>query len=214
MFFQMREHWALQKVSSEYNKCLQKYGPSPQGVHWRNTDSQQRRFDLLLEIILPQHRHGGVSLYDLGCGYGAFFRYIRNHAVMRQSTYIGYEINKLLLRTAKRSISDGRAKFVLSKKPTKFADYGLISGTFNLKMSTDHIFWWRYVQATLTKCWQKTKHGMAFNLLDIKKSKSPHDKLFYCNPQQVLEFCQNRLTQKALLKSHPNLPDAHFFLWR
>ena len=214
MFFRLREHWALHKISNEYDRCISQYGASPKGVHWRSEESQQQRFTRLMEIILPRHSSGGISIYDLGCGYGALFQRLANHSIMQSSTYTGYEINRQLQQLATTNISDPRARFVLGKHPQDFNDYGFISGTFNLKMSASKKFWWQYIQATLNDCWKKTRYGLAFNLLDLKKSASPHEKLFYCDPQKVIEFCQSKFTKNAIWKADSQLPDVHFYLWR
>ena len=214
MLYTLKKTWAFLQISQEYQRNFAQYGCTPKGVHWRNQESQLLRFELLLQIIKPEHRKESFSLFDFGCGYGALFEFIKNKAIMRNSSYIGYEANPTIYRMALKNIRDARVQFIQKNEPTTISDYGLISGTFNLKMNATNPFWWQYIQKMLTKCWNHTTHGLAFNLLDYHKSQAPHHKLFYCDPKQVIQFCRTNLTETVYWKEDSRLPDIHFYLYK
>ena len=65
----------MNKIAKYYEDKIEKYGLTSQGVDWNSTESQEKRFDVLLKVLQDDK---SFSLNDLGCGYGALYHYIRN----------------------------------------------------------------------------------------------------------------------------------------
>lgn len=55
-------------TESFYRHALARYGDNAEGVHWRSTESQQIRFQVLRDLLPPDLSH--LSLVDVGCGLG------------------------------------------------------------------------------------------------------------------------------------------------
>src|SRR5712691_9279492 len=64
----------LERVAAYYTDKIRQHGPTPQGVDWRDLESQEMRFACLLRIVDDDP---GASLIELGCGYGALYGYLR-----------------------------------------------------------------------------------------------------------------------------------------
>ena len=51
---------------------------------------------------------GGITITDYGCGYGAFFHYLKDRPVMMDSRYIGIDISEAMLVEAENHTRDPR----------------------------------------------------------------------------------------------------------
>ncbi len=192
----------LSALAAFYDELLKKNGPTPSGVAWRDQDGQHLRFEVMLQLIGSEELHrGGVSINDLGCGYGALFDYIKDDPLMKNSRYQGYDICESLIDQAKRLHSDDRARFTQSMVATEAADYSFVSGTFNMVADRDDEGWRAYIRDSLAHLWRQTRKGLAFNMLDA--ARTPFDKrnggLFYDRAQRYMDFCQNTLGAKTTL---------------
>ena len=207
----LSQELALFQANRVYTNCLCQYGSNAKGVHWRNSDTQQLRFQLLCELLLKDDWKEGVSIHDFGCGYGELWLYLLRNGY--RGSYCGYDMNASMITTAKGMISHPRASFIQSKTISATADYTLISGTFNLKMQASQTVWWRYIREQLRLIWQYSRKGMAFNLLIPERQRTPMKRLFYCDRDRLLSFCQT-LSDKVEWKVEGSLGDINVYLRR
>ena len=73
----------IYKTITAYKEQNKKFGFSSKGVFWQNDNTQIARFNSLINGILTQDLDGGISISDFGCGYGAFYNYIKNKKFMK-----------------------------------------------------------------------------------------------------------------------------------
>lgn len=198
-----RETSPLPPVSEAYALRLRQYGASPRGVLWNNLQGQQLRFELMVSMIGPGFAREGLSVNDLGCGYGAFFDFLSEFPAMRGGRYFGYDVCKPMVQAARARLADPRAQFIHASKATHGADYSFASGTFNMKLKTSRKRWKSYVFESLKELWAMTAKGMAFNMLDIS-GQGRTTWLFYADPGEFLDFAMGELSPKAtVLDSDP-----------
>ncbi|MCW8834769.1 MAG: class I SAM-dependent methyltransferase [Rhodospirillales bacterium] len=202
----------LSAVARSYERAFDERGASPGGVLWRNAWGQTLRFEMLAGILEGEARDD-VTIIDFGCGYGALFEHLAEHPCLRHGRYTGLDINEKCLDAARKKITDPRAMFIKSHRATEKADYVFISGTFNLKSSTTNDNWLRFVEETLGDLWQKTRRGMAFNMLAprrLLKRKS----LFYSPTEPFVTFCREELNAETTLASGYGLDEWTLLLRR
>ena len=94
----------IDKTITAYKEQNKKFGFSPKGVFWQNDKTQIARFNSLIKGILTPDLAGGISISDYGCGYGAFYSYIKNKQFMNNSSFIGYDIVDDFIFEAKKII--------------------------------------------------------------------------------------------------------------
>ena len=82
----------LEPVLESFERSLAKYGADPRSTFWKNAGWQERRYDILSRLFAEADRQGGTSITDFGCGYGAFFDYLKDRPVMAASRYTGIDI--------------------------------------------------------------------------------------------------------------------------
>ena len=191
----------LAPVAERYRRRINRYGAAPRGVFWLNSDRQQLRFEVLATIL--EGESCGVTVNDLGCGYGAMFDFLKDTPVMRGGRYFGYDICEAMIKAAQKRIRDPRAEFILSPHPTHEADYAFAGGTYNLKNNADDGAWNAYIKKNLVELWKGTRKGLAFNMLNTESGLRQKD-LYYGDSKDFLDFCSRTLSPNVtLLDNHP-----------
>ncbi len=203
----------LAPIAVLYSHRLAQFGTKPRGVFWKNAEGQQLRFDILSGVFDSDADKGGVSLNDLGCGYGALFTHLKDQASMQDSRYYGYDISEDMITRAKEEIEDPRANFIHSLVPTRDADYSVASGTYNMRMDIGDEEWGEYVRASLTHLWSRSRKAMAFNMLSTYGGNRLSD-LYYADPRPYFDFCMRNLSRNIILFHDYSLDEWTMFVRR
>ncbi len=188
----------LAPVATAYGLQLEHHGMEARGVLWRNEENQRMRFEVLAGIIEADDDKGGITVNDLGCGYGAFFTFLEGRPAMNGGTYHGYDISEDMVKAARQSIQDPRATFSHSLVATHYADYSFASGTYNLKLDNDETAWKKYVKESLIHLWARTERALAFNMLSVHGSESQSG-LLYADPGEFFDFCIREISPNVVL---------------
>jgi SAM-dependent methyltransferase len=189
----------LAPVAVAYDKRLGQWGARARGVFWRNEEGQRLRFEVLSRAL--QDEPGPVTINDLGCGYGAFFDFLKDHPALRGGRFHGYDISEAMIRKAQERIDDPRATFTQGLIANEIADYSFASGTYNLCLDTDVDRWIRYVKASLTHLWTMTRKVVAFNMLAGLNYK--RDGLYYAEAKGYLAFCRTLSPDVTFIDDYP-----------
>lgn len=204
----------LSLVAAAYKAQLKEHGPSPNGVLWGALESQQSRFAMLIKVMAGDRRKSGISVNDLGCGYGAFFEFLDEQALLHDGCYHGYDICADMLAAAGSRICDPRANFTHRMIATHRADYSFASGTFNLKGTATDAEWAVYVKKSLLWLWEQSGAGLAFNLLDGTCTTDPKEWLYYPDPEEFYDFCRQNLSSSIERIDDPVRRDCTLLLRR
>ncbi len=196
---------ALAPVAAIFAHRIAEFGAQPHGVFWRTRDGQQMRFDILLGVMeLGDLEKPGATFNDLGCGYGALFKYIQNMPFMKGGRYVGYDICEEMVELARRHVHDPRATFIHSLVATREADYSFVSGTFNMRIDIDDAEWLEIIKASLVQMWSKTRKGLAFNMLSSYDKGPRQGDLYYADPCVFFDFCMHQMGPNVtLLHDYP-----------
>jgi SAM-dependent methyltransferase len=193
----------LVRIADMYTRDLNAHGVGPKSVGWRDEASQRLRFEKLVQVIDWSRAHEGISVSDLGCGYGAMFRYLDEVLSGKLVRYYGYDISEEMLAAAEEFVSDPRAKFIRGSHITHEADYSFVSGTFNVKLEASDELWAEYMKETLMNLAAMSVKGFAFNALTIYVDWK-QENLYYADPFMFFEFCRRNISRYvSLLHDYP-----------
>ncbi len=188
----------LADVNAYYSRKVREHGPTPRGVDWNSTESQEIRFTQLLRVC--DAGDGLLTpLGDYGCGYGALLGFLRRQG--SECAYRGYDISRPMVEAA-RSLhgADARAEFSNEEAVLKGCDYVVASGIFNVKLTAAVADWESYVHAVLDRLAEPARCGFAFNVLT---SYSDPDKrrpdLYYADPCRLFDLCKRRYSRHVSL---------------
>lgn len=202
----------LAPVVRIYGRRLDQCGATAQGVFWRGEEWQELRFERLACVFDPNDAaKGGITVNDFGCGYGAFFDFLSQQAVMNNSKYYGYDIVQEMIAACRDRITDPRAKFFRKMWATKTADYSFASGTYNMNGNANEDDWRSYVEASLKQLWGKTDKAMAFNMLR-RDSEDQYPGLYYIDPEDMRRFLIKTFSKNVDVFDEQPLPDVTYFV--
>lgn len=188
----MENEWKL-----FYEKNLNQYGPSAQGVGWKNTEAQTIRFEQLVKVFT----RSDFSLNDLGCGVGDFINFAG--AKIKHCLYRGYDVMEEMVMTANKKFAhlDNASFYLIThSKDMQPADYTIASGIFNIRFDKDDDSWLRYILDTLTIMDTKSKAGFAFNILTKYSDREfMKPELYYADPCLLFDFCKKNFSKNVAL---------------
>jgi len=208
-----RSRSMLEPVLKTFNARLTQFGSDPRSAFWRNAEWQRRRYNILSGLFSEDDRQGGLTITDFGCGYGAFFDYLKDRPVMDGSRYTGIDMSAAMIQQAQTTIEDTRATFQRHLIATEATDYTFVCGTYNMNMGADEDEWADYVKASLAQLWSKTNKALGFNML---RSDAPekYQSLYYADGEEFLDFCRNNLSPDVTYSNDNPLPDWTLFIRR
>jgi len=166
-------------------------------VGWFTTEGQTRRFELQARVLSNEPADGAITINDLGCGYGSFFKHVRELPCFAGGAYYGYDICEEMIMRATRDISDTRAHFEQSLVPTRRADYSFASGTFTIRLDTPKEVWEAYIRKSLKILAAATYKGFAFNILSSEVDEEPD--IYRAEPGPYLDFIRGEISNDVTL---------------
>lgn len=192
----MRPSWKQEEqfLQQHYRDIVLRYGDAPEGAQWSSKETQNKRFEILLEIAEIRN----ASILDFGCGTGGLLEYMNATGADSGIRYAGCDIVSEALIVAKKKYEnqkDARFGFWNEFEGESF-DYVFISGVFNNKMTNNR----EYYQDYLRMLWNHTNKGMAFNMMSAYVDYYD-DGLFYEKPETVFSFVKKNLSQYVVLRN-------------
>ncbi len=142
-------------TESFYRHALARYGDNAEGVHWRSTESQQIRFEVLRDLLPPDLSR--ISLVDVGCGLGDLHAFLaaRNELPRR---YIGLDAVQAMVERARARTGCVVLRCDVLGDPLPEADWYLASGAMALLTHEE-------TGAFIARCLSAARQGLVFNLL-------------------------------------------------
>lgn len=175
------------EIAAYYAGKIRAHGPVAAGADWRDAESQSRRFEQLAKLL--EHDRGG-SVVDLGCGYGALARFLRERG--HRGDYLGLDLCEDMIAAARLFTRDLPAiRLDCAAAPTAAADYIVASGIFNVRGAVGAEAWAGHVDRTLALMDRFARHGFAFNGLSLysdPEKRRPH--LHYGDPLAAFDRCK------------------------
>jgi ubiquinone/menaquinone biosynthesis C-methylase UbiE len=117
-------------VKKYYKERFDEHGPTPQGVDWNGSESQNLRFQVMFDMVSNQFSND-TRLLDYGCGYGELARFL--HKNLYSGTYIGYDLVSDSISFAKQKyIRQENISFLNHLDGNTKYDFIFASGVFNI----------------------------------------------------------------------------------
>ena len=201
-----RSRSMLEPVLASFEKRVAQFGADPRSAFWKDEEWQKRRYDILSRLFDEPDRLGGISITDFGCGYGAFFDYLADRPVMKNSRYTGIDMSAAMIEEANARIRDSRATFQSHLIATETADYTVVCGTYNMNLGANRDEWANYVKASLEQLWSKTTKAMGFNMLRFD-APDQYPGLYYADGMEFVKFCNETLSPDITYTDDRPLPD-------
>ena len=180
------------EVERYYTRKMRIHGPTPLGVDWSCIPTQELRFVQLLKVCDVEP---GMTLNDLGCGYGALLAFLAKRAPRAHIDYLGIDLSSAMITHARRLWQGRRStRFMIGCAPLRVADYSVASGIFNVKLGQPEALWTQFVRTTLTKMHSTSRRGFAVNFLAPARDGSHSPPEIYRSSSSTWQrFCEEVL---------------------
>ena len=196
-------------VVEHYENQLARFGPTAQGMDWKDEASQELRFRVLCEVC----DLAGRSVHDVGCGAGHLHDFLRRKGIA--TDYTGSDASSRMLESARRLYPKARfeALDLRQGSPAERWDVVLCSGLFTVKLAHTDEAWWRFVRETLRRMFDMCRVAIAFNLMSDRVDWRTKD-LYYASPGAVLDFCRAELSRWVILRHDYPLHEYTVYVYR
>ncbi len=204
----MRDEDVDKFYENYYRDKFLQFGDDPRGVDWKDRESQDLSFRYILNVIrfyypsLPS-----FSLFEVGCGYGAFLEFIRERKMHYEIEYSGIDLVEEMITRARTKYPESEKNFYVgdfkSFSPERKFDFVTSSGIFNVKGHIDEAVFENHILNTIDRMFDFCEKGTVFNLM----TPSPDYKdagLFYPSIDVLFSFIYRKLSRKVMIiTSHP-----------
>ena len=149
----------MPRIDSEkfYLASIEKYGVNAKGVNWVSQETQELRFDIILDM-LPKNIN---TLVDAGCGFGDFYQYLQNKNI-QYTKYTGIDSLHKMCTIASKNTKQEIILADITKDKLPFAEYYICSGAMNILNTFEtHLF--------IKNCLQSSQKAFIFNILNGSK---------------------------------------------
>lgn len=188
---------AVSRLGDLYGQEVRTHGADPRSAGHKNREDQWLRFRKLAAVVEPAAPDAGMSVNDLGCGYGAMLEYFDGVGA-KVDRYFGYDVSQDMLDIAQRQIGGPRVRLFNSPKVTESADYSFISGIFNVRLDATEDAWTDYIKETLLQVAAKSTRGMSFYLLSTYVDWK-NERFYYGDPFMFFDFCKRNISKYVTL---------------
>jgi SAM-dependent methyltransferase len=197
----------LKRIEKLYSENMESHGCNSRSVGWKDRESQNLRFEKLVQVIDVTEHDRVITVNDWGCGYGEMFKYLDALPDVNLKTYYGYDISKEMLCVAREYVRDDRAEWINSEDIGTVADYSFACGIFNVRFEANNDIWTEYIQEAVMQMARMSRRGLAFNSLS-KYVDWKEDHLYYGDPLFFFDFCKRNISRNVSL-----LHDYELFEW-
>ena len=191
-------------IAATFNSRFEAYGPTPEASLWFNKSRQLARFSKLTEAIVSRVSNNEVTIGDVGCGYGAFLDYLAKHNSEIRFKYYGYDIADRVIAYCSKNLQTANATFLHRSRPTRKADFHVMSGTYNYTPNMGVGPWRSYMRDEIKYIFSATNKCIVFNLMLADKAYISKSSIFYEEVEHFLSFCRKELGETTILE-HPLL---------
>lgn len=182
------------QLKAHYGELYRRHGASHQSVQWSSRETQERRFDVLCDVIGADD-----AVIDLGCGLGDLLGYLRQRKGFT-GRYLGLDFVPDFVEHATRAYaSDSAAGFAeldVTRDPLP-AGYDVVvtSGMFNNRIHDN----WGFLVATLQAMFGAARKAAAFNLMSSYVDYQAPE-LYYCDPLRIFDHLKRNVTPLVSLR--------------
>ena len=170
-----------EKVSKYYDDCAAFIQNDARAMGWSSEFTQKLRFDVISYLIdLTNH-----SIFDIGCGEGAFYHYLKSAKIPVK--YKGIDISKQMVSRAQNRYPgiDVRCASYVDYFLKNQVDTVVVSGAFSF--FPGHSNCYDYLLESLTTCFAFAKKNLVVNLLTSNTAQK--SSMFHSyDPRKVLDI--------------------------
>ncbi|MDD2384204.1 MAG: class I SAM-dependent methyltransferase [Sulfurospirillaceae bacterium] len=176
-----------------YSGAYTKHGVSPQGVNWHSQETQEIRFQVIVNLLKNELYESSIA--DAGCGFGDFYLFLHAQGLAPKH-YIGIDVMEEFLEVAKKRLEHARGcsfacKDVL-KEPLPRVDWYVCSGALNILSDFNT---WLFIEKMLLYA----RKGVVFNILQGRRGGSDFN---YKEKEEMVNFLEEKGLEYEIIEGY------------
>jgi SAM-dependent methyltransferase len=202
-------------IVSTCEAFLDKYGDNYLGVGWtKREDYADLRYKVMLELI-KQDTADKVTLLDFGCGASHLYEYILRKK-LGNIEYSGLDLSEKFIDLSKSKFPT-LPYYLLDVLEDRMTlpdfDYVVFNGVFTMKcdLSFDEMF--EYLQAVVSRMFDKTRIGLAFNVMS-KQVDWEREDLFHLPFDVLASFLTSSISRNFVIRHDYGLYEYTVYVYR
>jgi cyclopropane fatty-acyl-phospholipid synthase-like methyltransferase len=185
------------------------------GVGWtKKKEYADARYRVMLDLIRPG-TPGNVTLLDFGCGASHLYEYVLQHK-LTNIKYSGLDLSEKFISLS-RSKFPSASYYLLDVLDNAVVlpvfDYIVFNGVFTMKcdLSFDEMF--GYFKAVVSKMYENTRIGMAFNVMS-KQVEWERKDLFHLPFDALASFLTENISRDFTIRHDYGLYEYTTYVYR
>lgn len=166
-------------VRAHYRELLQTHGDSHEAAQYSSKESQEVRFQVLIEIADIR----GAKVLDFGCGTAHLATFLKDKGI--DCEYVGVDFVTEFFPYALKKHPRHRFGTWDEVKDEEF-DYAFVSGVFNNKTDNNENFY----KETVKEIFARVRKGFAFNMMSTYVDYFDEG-LYYVKPEDVFAYVKS-----------------------
>ncbi len=204
------------RLVEHYESCLAKHGDTHLGVDWPKLEDVATRYQVMLEVIRPEHRQQRVSVLDFGCGAAHLLDYLSQPASSWQVDYAGLDLSPAFIQLCRTKYPQHAfycQDILTASEPLPVFDYWVMNGVFTEKrqMSFDEMF--AYFCRMIRIAFERSRYGFAFNVMSSHVDWE-RDDLFHLPLDTLAQFLVKQVGRNFVIRHDYGLYEYTVYVYR
>ncbi len=191
-----------ERIAAYYDDLARRFGTGPQAVDAATAAGLEARYRVLAEVT----DLSGKRVLDVGCGYGGFGAYLRDHGI--GAAYVGIDISRGLLDSGRRAHPDLDLRPGSLRETRGEYDVVVAQGVFYLLGDGAEA----KTAEMIRQMWELAREAVAFTTMSAWGGDAPAGE-FFASPEQLLATCR-QLTTRLVLRHDYHPRDVALYLYR
>ena len=187
---------ALEAVGGFFGPLAAQTSDEIAAVGWTKPATPLRLFAAVSELFA--HETGAFSVYDVGCGLGAFADYLQERFPL--ASYSGCDLTAATIDRLKshRPHLDVEVRDIVTSPPAQ-RDYVVAVGAFNHHHDLDPEIWWGVIKGVIRAMMAVARKGIAVTFLSSRVDfEGPNGR--YQDPVAALQFALDELSRTSEIR--------------
>jgi cyclopropane fatty-acyl-phospholipid synthase-like methyltransferase len=202
-------------IVSACETFFDKYGDNYLGVGWtKNEDSADVRYKVMLGLI-KQDLGDKVTLLDFGCGASHLYEYILREK-LENIEYSGLDLSEKFIDLSRNkfpTLPYYSLDVLEDRMMLPDFDYVVFNGVFTMKCDLSFDEMLEYFQAVVSRMFDKTRLGLAFNVMS-KQVDWEREDLFHLPFDVLASFLTSSISRNFVIRHDYGLYEYTAYVYR
>lgn len=202
------------KIVEHYENCFKEHGDNHKGVDWPNLSDLERRYEVMLQVV--KQDEAATTLLDLGCGTAMLYDYMNTHNWNEKIRYAGADLGQSFVSHCQQkypALDFYCVDIIAEPEVLPNFDYIVMNGVFTEKRELSFEDMFAYFKNMLTKVFEKTNKGIAFNVMS-KAVDWERDDLFHLSADLLIDFMTKELSRNFVIRNDYGLYEYTTYLYK